>query len=273
MVEVVKQRVEQGASTQIQLNLATVSLARAEQEMENIELAHSAAVRSLIGLMGVMPDGNVKLQEDRAAGWPDDDARIPDARDMSARALDNRPKLKAAAARFDGLSHAVNAERAKRWPWIQRVVLPRYRHREYYYSNDTNDFSVKFDVSVPIFNQNSGKIAAAEAARDREHDALVAAVETLRRDIALACAELQDRKTALLRFRDVIMPAIEEGEVMLERANQGGQVDISAVLAGQDATFRIRREYVDARLQYRRAWLALARIVGAPPSTLLRSKP
>jgi outer membrane protein TolC len=223
----------------------------------------------LIGLLGVMPDGAVKLQEDKAAGWPDDDARVPDTREMSARALDNRPKLKAAAARYAQLSHALQAERAKRWPWIQRITLPRYRQN--YYSKDTHDVAVEVDVSVPVFNLNSGKIATVEAARDREHDALVASVDAIRRDIALACAELQDRKTALKRFREVILPAIEQGEAILEKAYQGQQADIATVLAGQDATFRIRREYVDARLQYRKAWLALARIVGAPPSSLARS--
>lgn len=271
LVETLRSRVSQGASTHVELSLALVSLARSEQEEENLGLTQAMALRSLVSLMGVVPDKSITIQEGDSNGWPADDARIPEPSEMARRAFSSRPMLRLTAARHEQYVQLLRAEETKRWPWIAGVTLPRFRH------NDTsaypNDLGIAVDLSIPIFDQNQGPIAAAAAAKRREHDDFVAKVTAIRRDVALACAEIEARRTAVTRFRETILPGLDEQEKVLQTVFEGRQVDIATVLMAQDAAMRIRKEYVEARLAYRRAWVELARIVGAPPASLVRSAP
>lgn len=271
LVEAIRLRVSQGASTQFELSLALTSLARAEQEQENLRLSQDAAVRALVSLMGVVPDKTIKLQEHDAASWPADDARIPEPEEMAQRAFAVRPLLRMTAARHEQYAQLLRAEQTKRWPWITAITLPRFRH------NDTsfypNDFGVSVDVSIPVFDQNRGPIEAADAARRREHDTFLATVTSIRKNVVLACAELEARRISINRYRESILPSLDEQERILQTVFESRQTDMAALLATQDAALRIRREYVDARLAYRKAWVDLARIVGARPSSLVRSTP
>ncbi len=271
LVEAIRARVEQGASTQVELSLAQLSLSRAEQEEENLGLSQAAALRSLVSLMGIVPDKSIAIQDSDSMSWPADDARIPEPGEMARRAFESRPILRVVAARHEQYAQLLRAEESKRWPWISAVTLPRFRH------NDTsaypNDFGVSVEFSIPVFDQNRGPIAAADAARRREHDSFLAHVTAVRRDVAVACAEIEARKIAVTRFKETILPGLDQQEKLLQTVLEGRQVDIATVLTAQDSAMRIRKEYVEARLAYRKAWVELARIVGASPVSLVRSAP
>jgi outer membrane protein, heavy metal efflux system len=270
-VDAIELRVSQGASTRLEQTLATLALARLQQELADLEVRHATSVRTLMGLMGVAVGTTVRLEDSGSGAVPDEDAPALDVEDLARQALSNRPHFRAAAARYEQRDQALRAEQAKRWPWIRLSAMPRYRYNDT--SSHPNDVGVAVDVTVPIFDWNTGNIAAAEADRRRQVDQLLADVASLRRDTAQECAEIEAQKATLKRFRTAILPTLDEQERILDAVFQGQQADLSTLLAAQETTLRIRREYVDLRLRYQKAWLDLARTVGALPSSFAVTRP
>ena len=56
----------------------------------------------------------------------------------------------------------------------------------------------------------------------------------------------------------------------MELALKGGQLDLVALLSSEESALRGQREYSDARLAYRRAWLALEAAVGTPLKEVIK---
>ena len=259
-----------GVSTRLELSLAVLALARAEQELVDLEVRQAEATQRLTSLMGVVADKPLKLDENDSEALPDENAVVPESQELSAQALANRPQFRAAIARYEQRAQALRAEEAKRWPWIQLSAIPRFRHNDT--SSYPNDFGLAVDVTLPVFDLNTGNIQAADASRKQEYENFVAAIAAVRRDTSLARAELESRRVALKRYRDTILPALDEQEKLLDSVFQGQQVDLATLLAAQDTIARIRREYIDMRLQYQKAWLDLARAVGALPSIIAKKR-
>jgi len=210
----------------------------------------------------------MELKAGEQPGLPADDALAADPQELARQALTNRPLFRVAVARYEGRVQQLRAEEAKRWPWVGLAAIPHYRHNDY--AARPNDFSVAVDVTVPIFDLNTGNIAAADAARMRAQDEFAAAVANVRRDTALACSELQARTATLKRYRESILPTLDEQEKILDAAFHGQNVDLATLLAAQDTVLRIRREYIEVRLQHHKAWLDLARTVGALPGAMVK---
>ena len=67
---------------------------------------------------------------------------------------------------------------------------------------------------------------------------------------------------------DVLLDAAEHADgAVLQRRHQlavrGGQIDLVGLLSSEESVLRGRREYTDARLAFRQAWLQLEAAVGA----------
>jgi outer membrane protein TolC len=271
LVAAIQYRMERGVSTRLELGLATLALSRALQERDEIDARYALAVRSLAGAIGVVSAASLKLQQNGDTGLPGVDAQVPESEELAHQALANRPLFRAAAARYDARSEGLRAEEAKRWPWIRLSAMPSYRYN--YTADLRNDFTFGVDVVLPVFDLNTGPIAAADAARLEARDAFEAAVAAVRKDTALACTQLQARTAALKRFRDDILPTLDEHEKTLDSGFQGQQIDIAALLAAQDGVLRIRREHIEAQLQHHQAWVELARAVGSSPLAIVRTDP
>jgi outer membrane protein, heavy metal efflux system len=266
IVELVTKRTQLGASTRLDLSLATLALAQLERDRDDIEAQRAIAADTLASLLGL---AEVAVAPQRT---PSDSGALPtppDVRTLEDQALAARPALRAARARYHAREQAVRREYAQRWPWIQLTAAPRYRFNPSS-NNYRNDLYLGIELTLPIFNWNTGGIQVAEAERAEEREKMVALLSNIRREIVSARARLEVHRAALRRFRERVLPALVEHERVLQQAIRGGQVDLVALTAAEDVVLRHQRAHAELRLRYRKAWLELERAVGAPVATAAR---
>lgn len=259
IVELIEKRVQLGASTQLDANIARLAVGQLEHDHDKMEVERVVALRSLAALMGRLEPPSIAerprcLSDDR-------ETDLPDVRMLEDKALQARPVLRAAHARYRQREQALRRAYARRWPWLEIDAGPRYRFNSS--SSNPDDFMLAVEVTLPVLDWNSGAIRMAEAEREQERELIVAALSHLRRDIATARDRLEVQRHGLLRYRDKVLPALVEHERLLDLAVRGGQADVKTLLTAADVILRHQRAHCQIMLEHRRAWLALELAVGA----------
>lgn len=183
---------------------------------------------------------------------------LPDADALAEQALAARPALKAAQTRIVQREQALRAEKARRWPWFE--LSGRYRSTAS--TTYPNEGLVGIEFPLPVLNLNGGPIRVATAELDVGTSARPSTVSNAETDglhsVCRACNPSQ--YFGALSARSPANPA--EHEQLMELALKGGRFDLVALLSSEESALRGQREYSDARLAYRRAWLALEAAVG-----------
>jgi outer membrane protein TolC len=268
IVEVIEQRVQRGASTRFELNAAALSTVRAEQERDTFTIQRETVLLQLAALAGLPPATRIDLPPAPPMATASTQApALPGERQLEMQALQLRPLFRADTARSEQARQLLRAEKTRRYPWFSFSSLPRVRYQELS-KNMPWDLLFSIDVTLPIFDGNGGKIAAAEAEGRRQEDLRAAHVVTVRRDIDIARNETGKRRELLVRYRKTIDPILDEHAALLRDAMLGRQLDFLALLSAEDVILRTQKEYVDAELSYRKARIQLARASGEPMSAL-----
>jgi len=252
-----QERLTQGAATRIEVNMASLSLVRAHQERDTIVLRRQTVLRGLTALAGLPAGQTIGLEPTQQQ---DDVGPVPEVAGLEQRAMRQSPQLRADAARAEAAEQQLRAERTRQYPWISFSALPRYRHN--YSSSNVNDLSFGIDISFPIFDSNRGGIAEAEAERGKQATARAAHEAHIRRDVALALAEMQGRRELLVRFKSTMEPVFREHQTMMQMVLANHQVDIVALLTAEDSIVRSQIELSELRQAYRNAQIQLNRALG-----------
>jgi len=257
--QAVQNRVAHGAASRIDLSLTTVALARGEQERDLLVLNRERAVTQLEALLGLPADRSLDLKP-RSKGSDAQPQRASqhDGTDTARAALEQRPQLRADAARADAADLALSAEKAKRWPWLS--LQARYRRHEQ--ATYENDVTLGVELTLPIFNQNPGPIAAAEASRHELRDVAAAHRQGIEREVRVLRAESARRRELAEHYAQAIAPVLDEHAALVKQALAGMELDLTALLAAEDLVTRGGIEYLEARLSQRQAEIALARSLG-----------
>ncbi|HYP77159.1 MAG TPA: TolC family protein [Polyangiaceae bacterium] len=241
-----KERVSHGASSRIELSMALVSLARGEQERDLLRLGRTTEITKLEALLG-LPKGQALSLAPRLTSEAGQEARAA-----------NRPQLVADAARADAADATLEAERAKRWPWLS--LQARYRKRDQ--STYPDDVSLGLELTLPIFDRNPGPIAAAEASRAALRDVAAAHRLTIERDVRVLRAESTRRRELAEHYAQTIAPVLAEHTALIKQALAGMELDLTSLLTAEDMVTHSGIEYVEARLAQRKAEIGLARALG-----------
>lgn len=258
LLSVLRTRLQRGASTRIELNLAELAGLQARRSLDEIELRNVQAQAELQSLLGIASSEPLILHGERFT--PTLDAGPVDAAALFSHALSRRPLLKAAHARIAQREQTLRLEKARRWPWFE--LSGRYRQDGS--ARSPHDVQLGVQLSLPIFNTNAGPIQVAAAELERERAVLEAQVVSIEQNIRAACTELAVRREILLRFHREVLPILNEHEQLMEAAVRGSQLDLVALLTSEESVLRSRREESEARLAYQRSWLLLEQSMGAP---------
>lgn len=257
----VKDRLAHGASSRIDVSLAAVSLARGEQERDQLLMNRTSELTKLEALLGLPLEQSLDAP---SAPSPATAPALP-AGNSEQRAIARRPQLQADDARAEAAGHTADAERARRWPWL--ALQARYRRNDQ--SNYPDDLTLGLELSLPIFNQNPGPIAAAEATRRSYRDLQAAHRMSIERDVRVLRAESTRRREIAEHYAQSIAPVLREHAALVKQAMTGLEVDLTALLTAEDMVTKSGIEYLEARLAQRRAEIALSRALGdyGRPST------
>lgn len=264
MVELLRTKVEHGSATRIELNLVQVANLSAQRDLDDLAIRRNDAQTQLHLLLGIMSVQPIAVHGDYPSDF--EEASLPDADTLAEAALAARPTLKAAQTRIVQREQAVKIEKAKRWPWFE--LSGRYRHTVSV--NYPDEGLLGIELPLPILNQNGGPVQTTRAELDLELALAQAQFQALKQSVYAAYSELVVRRKILMRYRKEVLPVIAEHEQLMEMALKDGHIDLVALLSSEESALRGQREYGEARLVYRRAWLALEAAVGSPLKELSR---
>jgi outer membrane protein TolC len=261
--QAVKERVNHGAANRIDLSLAQVSLARGEQERDLLVMTRNTALTELEAQSGLPPTQALDIKpstavSEAAAALPSTAAQPADDAKLEQRAVATRPALRADAARADAAESALSAERAKRYPWLE--LQARYRRHDQ--ATYPNDVTLGVAVTLPIFSQNAGPIAAAEASQREQHDVLAAHRWGIERDVRVLRTESAQRRQIAEHYAQAIAPVLRDHAALVKQALAGLELDVTVLLSAEDMVTRGGIEYLEARLAQRKAEISLARALG-----------
>jgi cobalt-zinc-cadmium efflux system outer membrane protein len=176
------------------------------------------------------------------------------------RATDSTPApdLALAEAERDSAAALVDVERAKRTP--DPELRGGFRQlREI----DESAFIVGVSVPLPVWNRNSGAIAAANAEKRRAELAVAARERELARETAFLSAQSAAARKEVDAYKTRILPASERALRETSRAYGLGGLSYIEVLDAQSALTEARTREIAALLSFHRADIRLARLRGA----------
>lgn len=251
--EVIEHRVAQGASSRIDLSLVSIALARSEQEQGALELARTTALARLATTVGWPAGAPLVL----APAPPIDTVAAANAPAPGADVM-ARPAIRAGLARVEAADQTLSAERAKRYPWLELQV----RYREHDQSTYPHDVTLGLDLTVPLLDHNTGPIDAATAAVVKAREAAEANRTAIARDLEALRIENARRAELAEHYAKTIAPILREHQELVKQALSGLEVDVTALLAADDAVTRGGLELIETRLAQRSAQIGYVRAAG-----------
>lgn len=224
--------------------LAAKARVRAQLAETEVEVVAEAAARSAAGrLASFWGGGDVSVETATLE-------RLPARRSASSPS----PDLALAAAKEASAEARIGIERARRVP--DPEFRAGFRQLQ---EADASAFIVGVSVPLPIWNRNSGAIAAARADRNRAGHEAQARARALAREITYYAAEADRARLQAETYGAKVIP--HSGEALrrsLDGYAQGG-LSFLEVLGAQSALAGARERRIAALLDFHRAEARLAR--------------
>jgi outer membrane protein TolC len=256
IVQAVTSRVAQGNGTRLDVLAAQAALSEARGSLTETETARASSEKRLRALLALPATTSITVHEEPAR-W----AEPRDAAELEQASLAARPALKASVAKHAQQAQVAARARYERLPWFRLVAAPRVGVQP---GIGRTSVDVNFELMFPLWNWNEGGIASEEAKLKQVSERFGADLAEVRRDIVLSVQELAGQRRVIELHEKELLPALEARVEAARGALKQGQVDILSLLLAEDALVLARRNLERAGRQFRLAWIALERTVGAP---------
>lgn len=250
-------RLEAGAGTQIELNLAQSTAGQTERTLRLAQATGSVARARLAEAIGVPADQNlIPVGE---LPLPTDEFKSPER--LLDRALESRADLDALRQETDSARRSHQLSKSLR--------IPNLRLGAFYEEEEgTDDITgVALVIPIPLFNRNQGSIAEAQAEVERLTAAGAVAELSIRREVMEALATYRAAKQAAVSLRDLVVGTLEENLLLLRRALDAGKIGASDVLVFRREFVEGQRQFIEALFEAQAARIALDLATGVDPTS------
>jgi cobalt-zinc-cadmium efflux system outer membrane protein len=243
LAEFEQRRLDAGAGTLVDLNLARAAEGRAQRRVELAIAAETAARATVAERIGLSPADLPGLEGELPESWPN----AAPLQDLEIRAIDQRQDLAALKIEIETSAARLRLEQSLAAP---NLVLGLATGRE---ADRDNLDTVVAGVTIPLFNRNQGGIATARANQESAAADLALATLALRSEVATAASRYHATTRALAVFRETVAGTLDENLELVQKSFASGKLRASEVLV-------FRREFVDSRRELIEAaadaWLA-----------------
>ena len=252
-VSVTQRSVSAGASSSLDATRARVALGRASIERASAARTLEEARAELAAKWG---DGHPGFE--RVAGELGVPAGVPDV-DTLLGELPHNPDVARWKSESGEREATLALERAQRVPDVTVGAGGRY-------FADNDDAALVFEVAVPLplFDRNTGAIAAADArvakAREEARAAEIAAATALRS----AWSQLASAHEQASTLREQVVPDAEASRRDALEAYRSGGLRLLDVLDTQRTVFELRVQYLDAVEEFYAAAADIERLTARP---------
>ena len=250
IAELTQRRLERGEISELEATTARIDALNAQAAAGIAQLNIPVASARLAALMGLP----ASMELARADLLTPPLLTTLDNEDLIARALVNRPDMR--AAEWAVASSAQRAELSRWLFWrVDAAVDANQKGQKGF------EIGPGLRLDFPIFNRNQGGIARAQAElmqarynRDAIRDQIVQEVRT-------AATQLKQAEQNLAIVREQIVPALREATAVSERALESGGASYLLVLQTSSDYIAARTRELDQIAALRRAFAELERSV------------
>ena len=259
LVGVSKQRLELGAGTQLDVNVASVELVRSQRQLLLARSAYRARLVSLAEIIG----SDVRSRREPAGELPLAGLEpVPPLESLLENIVEHRADL--AALEFDQTAAEAQISLAR------REVIPDLRVEGFIEREDGTDtiIGVGLSLPIPLWNRNQGEIRAAGARQRR-----VSAEAALRRravlsDLVAAYEVYVAARQSYTAMREGVLGKLEQNLELLRKSFEAGKVGWTDVLVLRRSFVDAERELVEAAADAERARVRLELSAGTLPVPL-----
>ena len=247
----VNARVKAGKSNPIELDRATVSLARAKSAVAAEQLRFETARRRLSALWGAdqidftSVDGNLNGPQ-----------FVPSLDNVKIYLSEN-PNIARWSDEIGRRYAVLDVERSKSIPDVKLGVGLRT-----FQENDAVAAVASMSVPLQIFDTNSGNIAAAERRIAKAENDKEAARGTLTSSLYEVLGALKIAASQTRSLQNEVLPAAENAFEKTQFIYDEGKIDLLNVLDTQRTLFEVRLDLVNARAEYHKAKVQVEALIG-----------
>jgi cobalt-zinc-cadmium efflux system outer membrane protein len=263
LLEVTKQRLEEGDIPELEVNLARVEVARSEERRAEAERELYPAKARLLALMG-LPQGETA----NFSGTLEVNPFSKTLGELKELALARRPDLKALEAEKAKGDAEVVLARAERIPNVT-VGIGYQRENsaidvagEEIKSRD-NLLAMRVSIPIPLFDRNQAGIMEAQARKSSAENRYLFARKVVEREVEATYARLTTAEKSLSIYAKDIVPQLGENLKLVQEAYRLGEVGILTVLEEQKKFFEVNDGYLLALYNRQAALVKLEAVVGA----------
>ncbi len=250
IASIAQARLRAGDASQLESSAVALDARRAELDVIRLRGATEAAderLRLLLGLdAAVFP----------LAGAPET-RTVPEPADSMKRALALRPDLRAAELAIEALAARRGWEKSKTVPLLAALADAN--------GSGKNGFEIGpgFQLEIPIFNQNQGPIARADAELERAAWTYVAVRQRVASEVREAIRQYRQAQAELEALRTGVLAGWDENIGRAEQAYAAGEVPHLFVLETARQRLDAQVREVELTADLRRAAAELDRSVGS----------
>ncbi len=235
-LELSQRRLDAGAATQIEVNLARAASGRAQRSVELARAAYAEARHLLAEVTALHPTPPPEPQ-----GHPPElEGELPTLEELLERAVENRADLDAFRHQRKAAEARVRLARAERAP---NLNLAGFYERE---EGTDRIVGAGLTISVPVLNRHRGRIARAEATLERLRQERIAHDLAVEQEVATAYANLRAARAAVEYLRAQVVGSLDDNVSLLQRSFAAGKIGATEVVIFRREFVESQREYVEA---------------------------
>jgi cobalt-zinc-cadmium efflux system outer membrane protein len=263
IAELALARVRAGSASELDASTARIDQLREQQKAAALEHEVELARQQLRYLLGIeSSEIRVDPIESPAMGLLADDVEM-----LVDEALTVRPDLQAARSAYEAAEQRVVVARRD----VLRIsaMLPDANSR----GEKGFEAGPGLDFTIPIFHQNQGAIARAEAEVEKAGRHYIALRDMIALEVRQAYTRYFQAREALQTWNEEIVPSVEEAIAQAEKAYLGGGTSLLLMLQTSRQLLDSQVQRAEAAAGLRRAAAQLERSVGwrvfEPPTAAL----
>ncbi len=243
LLGITQRRFNAGAATQIDLNLAQATTARAERRAEMAGASARVFASLLAEVIGLdpaappSPVGPLTLSADH----------LPPLEQLVSSAMERRADLEALQKTLEAAEARLTLARANR--------LPNVSVGGFYQEEEGTDriIGASFRIALPFFNRRRGQIAEAEALVSRSIAETGIGDLAVRREIYSAHARYRAARASADKLEERVVGNLADSLGLLQRSFTSGKIGLSDLLVFRRELIEARREAIEAKTA---AWVA-----------------
>ncbi len=246
LVSIAGERFKAGDIPELELNLAKVELARAENRLLEVDRERIPLRIKIASLTG-LNESDITLSDSLSA-----QKVSPVTQEIVKQALASRPDLLALSCERDKAETENRLAEAEALPNLTAGLVAQWQRSLTEVggmsstSSDTQ-LGLRLSMPIPVFDRNQNGQAAARSRRDAADSRRLAMERSITAEVEATASRLSSSERILALFEKGIIPQLKENLNLTQEAYRIGEVGILSVIEEQKKFFEVNDGYLSAQ--------------------------